>query len=152
MATGDTKNDDLQDSGKGDGGASAADGLYVGTNMSDEFIAKNKKYLDPDGDGCVNLTGGWHDAGDHVKFGLPGTYSASTMGWGYYAVSYTHLLGSNGNALTGLWFDGQKYFASSLSDKYEEKLLPVFSQTIKWLDIYFSGGKPPVSYTHLQQL
>ena len=42
-------------------------------------------------------------------------------------------LGSNGNALTGLWFDGQKYFASSLSDKYEEKLLPVFSQTIKWL-------------------
>ncbi len=84
MTTGDTKNDDLQDSGKGDGGASAADGLYVGTNMSDEFIAKNKKYLDPDGDGCVNLTGGWHDAGDHVKFGLPGTYSASTIGWGYY--------------------------------------------------------------------
>ena len=84
MTTGDTKNDDLQDSGKGDGGASAAVGLYVGTNMSDEFIAKNKKYLDPDGDGCVNLTGGWHDAGDHVKFGLPGTYSASTIGWGYY--------------------------------------------------------------------
>lgn len=51
-------------------------------------------------------------------------------------------LGSNGNALKGLWFDGQKYFASSLSDKYEEKLLPVFSQTIKWLDIYFGGGKP----------
>lgn len=72
------------DSGKGDGGASAAEGLYVGTNMSQDFIDANKKYLDPDGDGCVDLTGGWHDAGDHVKFGLPGSYSASTVGWGYY--------------------------------------------------------------------
>ena len=73
-----------EDSGKGDGGASAAEGLYVGTNMSDEFIEANKKYLDPDGDGTVDLTGGWHDAGDHVKFGLPFSYSASTVGWGYY--------------------------------------------------------------------
>ena len=52
--------------------------------MSQEFIDANKKYLDPDGDGCVDLTGGWHDAGDHVKFGLPGSYSAATLGWGYY--------------------------------------------------------------------
>lgn len=73
-----------EDSGKGDGGASAADGLYVGTNMSDEFIEANREYLDPDGDGKVDLTGGWHDAGDHVKFGLPFSYSASTVGWGYY--------------------------------------------------------------------
>ena len=73
-----------EDSGKGDGGASAAEGLYVGTNMSQEFIDANRQYLDPDGDGCVDLTGGWHDAGDHVKFGLPGSYSASTVGWGYY--------------------------------------------------------------------
>lgn len=58
--------------------------LYVGVNMTEDFIKANKKYLDPDGDGCVDLTGGWHDAGDHVKFGLPGSYSASTVGWGYY--------------------------------------------------------------------
>ena len=37
-----------EDSGKGDGGASAAEGLYVGTNMSQEFIDANKKYLDPE--------------------------------------------------------------------------------------------------------
>ena len=84
MSTGGVEKDAVKDSGKGDGGASAAEGLYVGTNMSDEFIAKNKKWLDPDGDGTVDLTGGWHDAGDHVKFGLPGSYSASTVGWGYY--------------------------------------------------------------------
>lgn len=84
METGGSLGKASEDSGKGDGGASAAEGLYVGTNMSDEFIKENIEFLDPDGDGCVNLTGGWHDAGDHVKFGLPGSYSASTVGWGYY--------------------------------------------------------------------
>lgn len=84
METGGSSGKASEDSGKGDGGASAAEGLYVGTNMSDEFIKENIEYLDPDDDGCVNLTGGWHDAGDHVKFGLPGSYSASTVGWGYY--------------------------------------------------------------------
>lgn len=84
METGGSSGKASEDSGKGDGGASAAEGLYVGTNMSDEFIKENIEFLDPDGDGCVNLTGGWHDAGDHVKFGLPGSYSASTVGWGYY--------------------------------------------------------------------
>ena len=49
---------------------------------------------------------------------------------------------SNGTALTGLWLDGQKYFAQTLSEPYEEKLLPVFEDTIKWLDIYFGGAVP----------
>lgn len=55
-----------------------------GTNLSADFIAENKEALDPDGDGCVDLSGGFHDAGDHVKFGLPQSYSGSTLGWGYY--------------------------------------------------------------------
>lgn len=56
----------------------------VGTNLSADFIAQQKDILDPDGDGVIDLTGGWHDAGDCVKFGLPGAYAASTVGWGYY--------------------------------------------------------------------
>lgn len=51
-------------------------------------------------------------------------------------------LASNGTELTGLWFDGQKYFAANLPDKYGKKELPVFVQTKKWLDIYFSGKAP----------
>lgn len=51
-------------------------------------------------------------------------------------------LASNGKELTGLWFDGQKYFADNLPEKYEEKDLPVFGQAKKWLDIYFSGEMP----------
>lgn len=54
------------------------------TNLSEEFINKNKNILDPDGDGYVDVSGGFHDAGDHVKFGMPEAYAASTLGWGYY--------------------------------------------------------------------
>lgn len=32
----------------------------------------------------VDITGGFHDAGDHVKFGLPAAFSASYMGWMFY--------------------------------------------------------------------
>ena len=51
-------------------------------------------------------------------------------------------LASDGNALTGLWFDGQKYFADSLDKNNEKKSLPIFDETTRWLDIYFSGSIP----------
>jgi hypothetical protein len=54
------------------------------TNLSQDFINKNKENLDPDNDSCIDVSGGFHDAGDHVKFGLPQTYAASTLGWGLY--------------------------------------------------------------------
>lgn len=44
--------------------------------------------------------------------------------------------------LTGLWFEGQKYFARCLDKENEEKELPIFGETKKWLDIYFSGNEP----------
>lgn len=51
-------------------------------------------------------------------------------------------LSSNGIELTGLWFDGQKYFGNTLPKEYEEKTLPVFEKSVCWLDIYFSGKAP----------
>ena len=51
-------------------------------------------------------------------------------------------MASNGESLTGLWFDGQKYFASTLSQRHMEKQLPVFDRTCEWLDLYFSGKGP----------
>ena len=64
-----------------------------------------------------------------------------------YTYHYDSPLGSitmagSETALTGLWFDGQKYFGSTLSGDCEEKLVPVFEQTVCWLDTYFSGKKP----------
>ena len=55
---------------------------FKGTNLSQEFIDEHRDILDPDGDGTIDVAGGMHDAGDHVKFCLPGSYAASTVGWG----------------------------------------------------------------------
>ena len=52
------------------------------------------------------------------------------------------VMSSDGSALTGLWFKGQKYFGSTLSGEQEEKDLPVFRQTSEWLNLYFSGRQP----------
>jgi methylated-DNA-[protein]-cysteine S-methyltransferase len=51
-------------------------------------------------------------------------------------------LASDGAALTGLWFDGQRHFADSLVPVREERPLPVFDEAKRWLDIYFSGKDP----------
>ena len=51
-------------------------------------------------------------------------------------------MGSNGTALVGLWFDTQKYFADTLGDQRCERALPVFDESCRWLDIYFSGKEP----------
>ena len=52
-------------------------------------------------------------------------------------------LASDGDALVGLWFDGQKYFADALAEQHQERDdLPVFDDTRCWLDIYFSGRAP----------
>ncbi len=51
-------------------------------------------------------------------------------------------LASDGDALIGLWFDGQKHYAATLSGEHEEAELPVFEETVRWLDIYFGGREP----------
>ncbi|MCI9449176.1 MAG: methylated-DNA--[protein]-cysteine S-methyltransferase [Clostridiales bacterium] len=64
-----------------------------------------------------------------------------------YTYQYASPLGkiifaSDGRSLTGLWFDGQKYFDASLIKEAEEVRLPVFDETVCWLDTYFSGRSP----------
>ena len=43
-------------------------------------------------------------------------------------------LASDGAALTGLWFDGQKHFGSTLEMDPAEAELPVFAEAERWLD------------------
>ena len=64
-----------------------------------------------------------------------------------YISHYDSLLGeiiitSNGEELTGLWFDGQKYSDIYLEKNHIEKELPIFIDVKQWLDIYFSGNEP----------
>lgn len=51
-------------------------------------------------------------------------------------------MASDGEALIGLWFDGQQYFASTLGSEQEQHMLSIFEETSRWLDVYFSGQKP----------
>lgn len=51
------------------------------------------------------------------------------------------LMSSDGKYLTGLWFIGSKD-ESKHTVTYEEKNLPIFVTTNRWLDIYFKGGNP----------
>ena len=53
------------------------------------------------------------------------------------------MLASDGKALIGLWVNGQRYFGSTLGTRHEERSgLPIFDETCRWLDIYFSGREP----------
>ncbi len=51
-------------------------------------------------------------------------------------------LASNGSALTGLWFAGQKHFPRFSFTETDVKTLPVFTDTVRWLNIYFTGKNP----------
>ena len=52
------------------------------------------------------------------------------------------LLAADEIGLTGLWFDGEKFYADSLDPEHEERNVPVFDVVKKWLDIYFSVREP----------
>ncbi|MDY4841915.1 MAG: methylated-DNA--[protein]-cysteine S-methyltransferase [Alphaproteobacteria bacterium] len=56
------------------------------------------------------------------------------------------LMSSDGENLTGLWLEKQKYYAATLSEEGEENAnLPVFVKTGEWLDKYFRKEKPAIS-------
>lgn len=57
------------------------------------------------------------------------------------------LLAADEFGLNGLWFEGQKYFASRLRSDSQEQELPIFEQTKDWLDLYFSGKEPDFTPT-----
>ena len=51
-------------------------------------------------------------------------------------------MASDGENLTGLWFDGQKYFGSTLTGHPQRAELSVFARTGEWLSVYFKGENP----------
>ena len=44
-----------------------------------------------------------------------------------------------GDALIGLWFDGQRGFDNALSERVSPRPFPILREAERWLDIYFSG-------------
>ena len=48
------------------------------------FPSQYQSLVDPDGDGYVDVSGGYHDAGDHVKFNLTNAFACSSLAMSYY--------------------------------------------------------------------
>ena len=64
-----------------------------------------------------------------------------------YTLKYSSPLGSillaaDEVGLTGLWFDGEKYFADNLPTDHSERETPTLAEAVRWLDVYFSGKEP----------
>lgn len=51
------------------------------------------------------------------------------------------IMNSDGEYLTGLWFENSKDTSKHKTD-CEEKELQIFKETSKWLDMYFKGENP----------
>ena len=52
------------------------------------------------------------------------------------------LLAADEVGITGLWFEGQKYFGNTLPDKHIPQETEILTEAKKWLDVYFSGEEP----------
>ena len=52
------------------------------------------------------------------------------------------VIASDGTAITGLWFVGQRHFDIEVEGCITDKDLPIFDEVSRWLDIYFTGNNP----------
>ena len=66
----------------------------------------------------------------------------------YYAAEWQSPVGrltlaSDGEHLTGVWMEGQKYFGGAIAGQFcPREDLPVFDRTREWLERYFAGEQP----------
>lgn len=54
----------------------------------------------------------------------------------------TLTLASDGESLTALWLEGQKYFGGTAAEWTQKAEVPVFAAAAAWLDAYFAGTDP----------
>ena len=69
----------------------------------------------------------------------------------YYSTNYSSPIGemllvSDGEALVGAWFCGQKHFKSTVDEVVQKDDLAIFKQVKQWLDDYFNGLNPEINF------
>lgn len=70
----------------------------------------------------------------------------------YYSTDYSSPLGemiilSDGEAICGVWFYGQKHFLSSIDGEITKRDdLTIFVKVKKWFDDYFKGLNPEINF------
>ena len=71
----------------------------------------------------VDLSGGYHDAGDHVKFGLPAAYTSVTLHLGYYEFKEVYIETNLGHHLRTIQDRFAEYFMKcAVYDKSGKKI------------------------------
>jgi methylated-DNA-[protein]-cysteine S-methyltransferase len=58
----------------------------------------------------------------------------------------TLLAVAEGDALAGLWFEGQRHFPSSATLWSDDPSHPVLLRLTDWLDAYFAGDNPAIDF------
>ena len=53
---------------------------------------------------------------------------------------------TDGQNVTGLWFENQQNYESLLNDIVKEQHQPIFDKVTHWLDEYFSRNKPAINF------
>ena len=70
----------------------------------------------------------------------------------YYSTDYSSPIGemlivSDGEAICGVWFYGQKYFKSTIDEEpVINDDLAIFKQVKQWFDDYFNGLNPEINF------
>ena len=69
----------------------------------------------------------------------------------YYSTDYSSPLGkmiiaSDGEAICGAWFYGQKHFSSTIDDCIVKDDLAIFERVTQWFDDYFDGLNPEIDF------
>ena len=70
----------------------------------------------------------------------------------YYSTDYSSPIGemlivSDGEAICGVWFYGQKYFKSTIDEEpVINDDLAIFKQVKQWFDDYFNGLNPEIDF------
>ncbi len=73
----------------------------------------------------------------------------------YYKTNYEspvgcYMMASDGKNLSGIWLEGQKYYAATIDcEIIENDNLKIFSETKNWLDRYFNAQNPAISELRL---
>ena len=63
-----------------------------------------------------------------------------------YASPFGRLtISSDGDAITGLWFENAKYFMGTVGEHAAGRKLSAFDRAAEWLDAYFGGEMPDVT-------
>lgn len=69
----------------------------------------------------------------------------------YYSTNYASPIGemfivSDGEAICGAWFCGQKHFKSMIDDYVQNDDLAIFKEVKQWFDDYFNGLNPEIHF------